>query len=132
MKGADTTESHAKVGTPQLQKPSACRNCCVWRAPSVCCSGHEPSERDVMSLSEKMYRVLLRTYPRDYRSRYAEPMEQLFRDRLRQVHSFTGFVSLWRRMLADWAVSLPARYWEQLRPLHTRFDAPANPGRRCI
>src|SRR5215467_6827226 len=67
-----------------------------------------------MSLSEKIYRVLLRAYPRDYRSRYSEPMEQLFRDRLRQVHSFTDFVALWRRMLSDWAVSVPARHWERV------------------
>ena len=85
-----------------------------------------------MSFSEKIYRVLLLAYPRDYRSRYAEPMEQLFRDRLRQAHSFTDLVSLWCRMLADWAVSLPACYWERIRPLHTRFDALANPARRCI
>ena len=84
-----------------------------------------------MSFSEKMYRVLLLAYPRDYRSRYAEPMEQLFRDRLRQAHSFTNLVSLWCRMLADWAVSLSACYWERIRP-HTRFGSLADPARRCI
>jgi ATP-dependent Clp protease ATP-binding subunit ClpA len=58
-------------------------------------------------------------------------MEQLFRDRLRQVHSFADFVALWRRILADWAVSVPARYWERIRP-HTRLGSLADPARRCI
>lgn len=84
-----------------------------------------------MSLSEKLYRVLLRAYPRDYRSRYAGPMEQLFRDRLRQVHSFTGFVALWRRMLADWAVSVPARYCERVAArIHS--SPFADSARRCL
>ena len=84
-----------------------------------------------MSFSEKAYRVLLRAYPRDYRSRYAEPMEQLFRDRLRQAHSFTDFVGLWRRMLADWAVSVPARYWERTGA-HVRSRPLADSARRCL
>ncbi len=84
-----------------------------------------------MSLSEKIYRVLLRAYPRDYRSRYAEPMEQLLRDRLRQVHSFTGFLALWGRMLADWTVSVPARYWERAGA-HTHSSPFAEPARRCL
>jgi hypothetical protein len=84
-----------------------------------------------MSFSEKIYRVLVRAYPRDYRSRYAEPMEQLFRDRLRQVHSFTDFVALWRRMLADWAVSVPAHYWERVGA-HIHSSPLADPARRCL
>lgn len=84
-----------------------------------------------MSFSEKMYRFLLRAYPRDYRIRYAEPMEQLFRDRLHEVHAFADLVALWGRTLADWAVSVPARYWEQVTP-HTRSGSLADPARRCI
>lgn len=84
-----------------------------------------------MSLSEKVYRVLLRAYPLDYRSRYAEPMEQLFRDRLSRVNSFTEFVALWRRVLADWAVSVPARYWERVGA-HIHFSPLADPAQRCL
>lgn len=84
-----------------------------------------------MNFSEKIYRVLLQAYPLDYRSRYAEPMEQLFRDRLREVRSLADLVVLWRRTLADWAVSVPARYWERVRA-HTRFGSLADPARRCI
>lgn len=84
-----------------------------------------------MSLSEKIYRVLLRAYPRNYRSRYAEPMEQIFRDRLRQTHSFAGLLALWGRMLADWAVSVPARYWERVGA-HLHSSPLADPARRCL
>jgi hypothetical protein len=58
-------------------------------------------------------------------------MEQLFRDRVHDVHSFAEFVALWRRTLADWAVSVTARYWERVSP-HTRFGSLADPARRCI
>ena len=58
-----------------------------------------------MSFSEKIYHFLLRAYPRAYCERYAEPMEQLFRDRLREVRSFPDLVALWMRTLADWTVS---------------------------
>jgi hypothetical protein len=84
-----------------------------------------------MSFSERLYRVLLRAYPRDYRRRYAEPMEQLFRDRLRQVDSPTDFMTFWRRALADWAVSAPARHWERVR-LQRQCGSLAEPTRRCI
>jgi hypothetical protein len=58
-------------------------------------------------------------------------MEQLFRDRLRRVHSFTYFVALWRRMLVDWVVSVPARYWERVgAPIHS--SSSADPERRCL
>ncbi len=84
-----------------------------------------------MNFSEKIYHILLRVYPRDYRRRYAEPMEQLFRDRLRHVHSLPDLVALWGRTSADWAVSVLARYWERVRP-HTRCGSVADPARRCI
>ncbi|MCC6364093.1 MAG: hypothetical protein IT165_11245 [Bryobacterales bacterium] len=58
-------------------------------------------------------------------------MQQLFRDRLRQVRSFTGFVALWRRMLADWAVSVPAQYWERVTA-HIHSNLLGDPARRCL
>src|SRR5579872_2494532 len=82
-----------------------------------------------MSFSEKMYRFLLRAYPRDYRGRYAEPMEQLFRDRLRRVDGLGDLAALWGRTLADWAVSVAARHWERVTR-HTNFLA--DPARRCL
>jgi len=65
-----------------------------------------------MRISERLYRTLLRAYPRAYQRRYAEPMEQLFRDRLRETHSLPDRLRLWLQTLADWAVSVPREYWE--------------------
>ncbi len=58
-------------------------------------------------------------------------MEQLFRDRLREKHTFASLAALWARTLADWAVSVPARHWEQARP-HRHFAFAQDPFRRCI
>lgn len=86
-----------------------------------------------MNLSEKTYRFLLRAYPRGYRARYAEPMEQLFRDRLREAGTFAELAVLWVRTLADWAVSVPARHWERDTPhLHHNWPAGLDPWRRCL
>jgi hypothetical protein len=85
-----------------------------------------------MGLSEKVYHILLLAYPRHYRLIYAEPMRQLFRDRLREVHSISELLALWARTLADWAVSVPKQYWEGATP-HPHLDfASLDPGRRCM
>lgn len=84
-----------------------------------------------MSISEKIYRFLIRAYSRDYRSRYADPMEQLFRDRLREVCGFGELMTLWGRTLADWVVSVPASYWTA-GTLHGLFSSFGDPARRCI
>jgi hypothetical protein len=84
-----------------------------------------------MNFSETAYRVLLRAYPLSYRDRYAEPMEQLFRDRLREVRTFAGLAVLWARTLADWAVSVPARHWERVTS-HGSFRSFGQPARRCV
>jgi hypothetical protein len=81
--------------------------------------------------SERIYRALLRAYPRDYRHRYAEPMEQLFRDRLHGVHGFGGLLTLWRQILADWAVSVPASYRARVNP-RAHLSPLADSARRCI
>ncbi len=87
-----------------------------------------------MSFSEKAYRFLLRAYPRKYRSKYAEPMEQLFRDRLREADTLADLAALWVRTLADWAVSVLKRYWEVARPrthAHPDFGS-LDAARRCL
>lgn len=86
-----------------------------------------------MSFSEKIYHFLLRAYPHDYRGRYGEPMEQLFRDRLREVHTIAGLAALWARTLVDWAVSVPVHYWERTTPHPHRWNVGSlDPARRCI
>jgi hypothetical protein len=84
-----------------------------------------------MNFSEKTYRFLLRAYPRDYREQYAEPTEQLFRDRLREARTFSALAKLWRHTLSDWAATVPARYWEQVT-LHWRFRVLTDPAQRCL
>jgi hypothetical protein len=75
-----------------------------------------------MTFSERIYGLMLRAYPRAYRRRYAEPMQQLFRDRLRATQTSGELAALWFHMLGDWAVSVPKQYWQGSH----------NPGRRCI
>ncbi len=83
-----------------------------------------------MHLSEKVYRFLLRAYPRPYRERYREPMAQLFRDGLRDANTPAKAVAFWMRMVADWALSVPARHWERLTS--TPLGTLAAPARRCV
>ena len=63
-----------------------------------------------MTLSERMYRLMLRAYPARYREKYAEPMACCFRDQLRQARTASAFRRLW----AD-----PGRIVEEYR---RRFD----------
>jgi len=84
-----------------------------------------------MTNSEKIYRLLLRAYPSGYRRRYAEPMAQLFRDRLRSARTWVEAIVLWRQTLADWLISVPARHWERLGPAR-EYGSLAAPAQRCI
>jgi hypothetical protein len=84
-----------------------------------------------MSISEKVYRFLIRAYSRDYRTQYADPMQQLFRDRLHEVRGFAELIVLWGRTLADWVVSVPASYWGA-GTLNNPFSSFGNPARNCI
>jgi hypothetical protein len=82
-----------------------------------------------MSISEKIYRFLLRAYSRDYRSRYAEPMQQLFRDNLCESRGLAKLLALWGRTLTDWLVSVPASYRAAgISP----FSSLSEPARRCM
>lgn len=76
-----------------------------------------------MSFSEKMYRILLRAYPRDYQSRYAEPMQQLFRDGPREVHNRTDLTALWARTLGTGPFPWPRATGS------ARFSSLGNPAR---
>ena len=64
--------------------------------------------------SERVYGILLKFYPVSYRREYGEPMAQCFRDQLREADSAGKRAGFWRRTLADWARTVPARHWEQL------------------
>jgi predicted permease len=53
-----------------------------------------------------LYRRLLRLYPAEFRENYAEAMERAFRDELKE----SSGASLWLRLLADLAISIPAQF----------------------
>lgn len=58
----------------------------------------------IITLCEKIYRRLLRLYPKPYRRDFGEPMAQLFRDQCRdawQSGRYGGLLKLWLRTLPD-------------------------------
>jgi Clp amino terminal domain, pathogenicity island component len=65
-----------------------------------------------MTISERLYRILLKAYPRRYRERYEQPMAECFRDQLRSTSGLYEFFRLWLRTLADHALTVPARHLE--------------------
>jgi len=71
--------------------------------------------RSHMTRSERIYRILVRAYPREYRARFGEPMVQAFCDRLRTATDLRKLVRFWRGIVVDWAMTVPARHWEQRR-----------------
>jgi predicted permease len=60
--------------------------------------------------SERLYRWLLRLYPRDFREEYAEEMSLLFRDR-----SAVGQGRLWLQVLGDLVFHAPREHWSTLK-----------------
>jgi len=102
----------------------------VWPAPNTCCSGRSGSERDLRASPRSCigfcYERIRASTAVGTRS-----MEQLFRDRLREVRAVGDLVALWRQTLTDWAVSVPARYRER-GGSHSHFSPLADPARRCL
>ncbi|HYW06506.1 MAG TPA: hypothetical protein VE913_06100 [Longimicrobium sp.] len=66
-----------------------------------------------MSAGERCFRALLRAYPRPFRRRFGAEMEQLFRDRGRQV----GHMRVWAEVLGDTLAAAPCERMATLRPL---------------
>jgi len=62
-----------------------------------------------MTISERVYQVILKAYPPDYRREYGEPMLQLLRDQMRACGPGRWrVVQLWLQILADTARAAPA------------------------
>jgi Clp amino terminal domain, pathogenicity island component len=78
----------------------------------------------MMTTSERIYRVLLKVYPKSYRREYGEPMMQHFRDQLRAASSANKLLSFWFRTLLDLARTAPLRHLESWIPHHgnVRFN----------
>lgn len=66
-----------------------------------------------MRLSERIYGILLKAYPRRYRERYEALMAQLFADQLRDTNTLARLVRLWFRTLVDLVRTVPVRYFER-------------------
>jgi MacB-like periplasmic core domain len=60
--------------------------------------------------SERMYRWLLRFYPRDFRDEYGEEMSLLFRARTSE-----GTVTLWLQVLGDLVFHAPKEHWSTMK-----------------
>jgi len=60
--------------------------------------------------SERIYRWLLRLYPRDFREEYGHEMSLLFRARLSE-----GSVRLWLQVLGDLALHAPRERWSTMK-----------------
>lgn len=61
-------------------------------------------------MSEKLYALLLRLYPADFRRVYGEEAMQLLRDRLRDEPGLFARLRLWLDLVADLAFSLPREH----------------------
>jgi len=66
-----------------------------------------------MTLSERVYRFLLRAYPARYREHYAEPMACCFRDQVRDSRGPAALARLWLRTGVDLLWTIPARHLSQ-------------------
>jgi hypothetical protein len=71
-----------------------------------------------MRFSERLYRILIRAYPRRYREHFAESMACCFRDQLRAAATPVALTRLWLRTLADLAWSVPARHLDGRARVH--------------
>ena len=59
-----------------------------------------------MNASERIYRLLLRAYPRDFRDEYGQEMSLLFRARFGE-----GRLKLWVQVLGDLLLHAPREHW---------------------
>jgi hypothetical protein len=70
-----------------------------------------------MTLSQRLFHLLLLAYPRQFRHEYGSQMTQLFRDCYRDQTSrnATGIWVLWLRTVSDLFISAPREHLERLR-----------------
>jgi hypothetical protein len=85
-----------------------------------------------MRLSERIYGILLKGYPKRYLHRYGEPMAQLFSDQLQRASGAGPFIRLWFRTLTDLSRTVPARYFERLLPNRGAFRRYNESARRSL
>src|ERR1043166_8452348 len=71
----------------------------------------------MITVSQRLFHLLLFAYPREFRQEYGPQMTQLFRDCYRQQtkQSATGLWVLWLHTVSDLFVSAPREHLERLR-----------------
>src|SRR5688572_13694029 len=70
-----------------------------------------------MKMSERLYRWLLRFYPREFRDEYGDEMSLLFRDRSQE-----GRLTLWLQVAGDLLLHAPGEHWNAVtRDLRLAF-----------
>jgi hypothetical protein len=69
-----------------------------------------------MSLSIRLFQIMLRAYPRTFRLEYGPEMTQLFRDCYREIQTdgLITALAFWRRMIVDVIRTAPLERWEAL------------------
>ena len=66
-------------------------------------------------MSERLYALLLRLFPKRFRDAYAEEALHLFRDRARDERGAKRHLRLWFDLLLDLAVSVPRIQFRERR-----------------
>ncbi|MCL4559165.1 MAG: hypothetical protein M1281_00940 [Chloroflexi bacterium] len=71
----------------------------------------------LLELSDRMCRLLLKTYPAEFRERYAAEMAQVFRSLHRETYRRSrvgGLLGMWLSALCDLAVAIVHQWWVSL------------------
>ncbi len=84
-----------------------------------------------MTRSERVYRALLRAYPRSTREACGEDMVQLFADRLRDAASPLAMARVWAEAIADVAMTAPREHVTQRRAVKVA-EGPVLAGHRPL
>jgi len=65
---------------------------------------------------QRLYQLMLRAYPREFRVEYGSDMTQLFRDCYRDIQSdgLISAIAFWRRMILDVIRTAPLERWDAL------------------
>jgi hypothetical protein len=65
-----------------------------------------------MTISGRIYRLLLTAYPATFRREYGGMMEQLFKDQLKDAVARKQLIHFWGRIAVDLIRTAPAFYWD--------------------
>src|SRR4029453_4604547 len=68
------------------------------------------TKRDDVKRAERLYRGLIRLYPREFRDDYGQEMSLLFRARTSE-----GSVRLWLQVLGDLVFHAPKEHWSMMK-----------------